>query len=287
VVVVLPLVPLSASRAAVLNAEDPLCVAMARRVRPDVELVYFAMNPEDPVLLRHLEEGGRAAYLQDNAIVLADGHVHQELLRVESMPISMGGRARYNIANGLAAAAGLMAAGFTNLQIATGLSTFVSDGKTNPLRTNVFEVRGVTVIVDYAHNPAAYKALAEMARSLLPGQLVGIVTSPGDRRDEDLLEVGRVCAARFDELVVYESASRGRAYGGAVDLIMQGAEEAVGKTDTLHRELDAGEAIRLGLSLCERGDVLVFACGTSLQVFVDAIREMDPESAERIAAQAG
>jgi cyanophycin synthetase len=280
-------VPLSASRAAVLNAEDPLCVAMARRVRPDVELVYFAMNPEDPVLLRHLEEGGRAAYLQDNAIVLADGHVHQELLRVESMPISMGGRARYNIANGLAAAAGLMAAGFTNLQIATGLSTFVSDGKTNPLRTNVFEVRGVTVIVDYAHNPAAYKALAEMARSLLPGQLVGIVTAPGDRRDEDLLEVGRVCASRFDELVVYESASRGREFGGAVDLILQGAEEVVGKTDTLHRELDVSEAIRLGLSLCERGDVLVFACGTSLQVFVEAIREMDPESAEKIAAQAG
>ncbi|MGJ7916717.1 cyanophycin synthetase [Massilia sp. LXY-6] len=280
-------VPLSASRAAVLNAEDPLCVAMARRVRPDVELVYFSMEPDEPVLLRHLEEGGRAAYLQDNAIVLADGNVHQELLRVESMPISMGGRARYNIANGLAAAAGLMAAGFSNLQIATGLSTFVSDGKTNPLRTNVFEVRGVTVIVDYAHNPAAYAALAEMARSLLPGQLIGIVTAPGDRRDADLLDVGRVCAARFDELVVYESSSRGRAYGGAVDLILQGAEEVVGKTDTLHREPDVGEAIRLGLSLCERGDVLVFACGSSLQVFVEAIREMDPDSAERIAGQVG
>ena len=280
-------VPLSASRAVVLNAEDPLCVAMARRVHPDVEIVFFSMEADNPVLLRHLEEGGRAVYFQDNSIVVADATYHQELLRVEAMPIALGGRARYNIANGLAAAAGLMAAGFNNLQIATGLSTFVSDGKTNPLRTNVFDVRGVTVIVDYAHNPAAYSALAEMARSLLPGQLVGIVTAPGDRRDADLLEVGRVCAARFDELVVYESSSRGRAYGGAVDLILQGAEEVVGKTDTLHRELDVGEAIRLGLSLCRRGDVLVFACGSSLDVFVDAIRQADPESAARIAAQVG
>ncbi len=280
-------VPLSASRAVVLNAEDPLCVAMARRVHPDVEIVFFSMEADNPVLLRHLEEGGRAVYFQDNSIVVADATYHQELLRVEAMPIALGGRARYNIANGLAAAAGLMAAGFSNLQIATGLSTFVSDGKTNPLRTNVFDVRGVTVIVDYAHNPAAYSALAEMARSLLPGQLVGIVTAPGDRRDADLLEVGRVCAARFDELVVYESSSRGRAYGGAVDLILQGAEEVVGKTDTLHRELDVGEAIRLGLSLCRRGDVLVFACGSSLDVFVDAIRQADPESAARIAAQVG
>jgi cyanophycin synthetase len=180
-----------------------------------------------------------------------------------------------------------MAAGLSNLQIATGLSTFVSDGKTNPLRTNVFDVRGVTVIVDYAHNPAAYTALAEMARALLPGQLVGIVTAPGDRRDADLLDVGRVCAGRFDELVVYESSSRGRDHGGAVDLILQGAEIVVGKTDTLHRELDVGAAIRLGLSLCRRGDVLVFACGSSLDVFVEAIRQTDPESAARIAAQVG
>lgn len=278
-------VPLSASRAVVLNAEDPLCVAMARRVHPDVEIVYFSMEADNPVLLRHLEEGGRAVYFQDNAIVVADATYHQELLRVEAMPIAFGGRARYNIANGLAATAALMAAGMSNLQIATGLSTFVSDGKTNPLRTNVFDVRGVTVIVDYAHNPAAYAALAEMARSLLPGQMVGIVTAPGDRRDEDLLEVGRVCAGRFDELVVYESSSRGRAYGGAVDLILQGAEDVVGKTDTLHRELEAGEALRLGLSLCRRGDVLVFACGSSLDVFVDAIRETDPETAARIEAQ--
>ena len=280
-------VPLAASRAVVLNAEDPLCVAMARRVHPDVEIVYFSMEADNPVLLRHLEEGGRAVYFQDNSIVVADATYHQELLRVEAMPIALGGRARYNIANGLAAAAGLMAAGFNNLQIATGLSTFVSDGKTNPLRTNVFDVRGVTVIVDYAHNPAAYTALAEMARALLPGQLVGIVTAPGDRRDDDLRDVGRVCAARFDELVVYESSSRGRAYGGAVDLILQGAEDIVGKTDTLHRELDAGAAIRLGLSLCRRGDVLVFACGSSLDVFIEAIRQADPESAAKIAAQVG
>jgi cyanophycin synthetase len=271
----------------VLNAEDPLCVAMARRVRPDVELVYFSMEADNPVLLRHLEEGGRAAYLQDNAIVLADGNYHQELLRVESMPIALGGRARYNIANGLAAAAGLMAAGFSNLQIATGLSTFVSDGKTNPLRTNVFDVRGVTVIVDYAHNPAAYKAMAEMARSLLPGQLVGIIAAPGDRRDEDLREVGRVCAQRFDEIVVYESGLRGRKSGEAVDLILEGAEEAVGKSDTLHRVLDVQEAIRRGLSQCRRGDVLLFSCATTLQVFVDAIKASDPESAEKVAAQAG
>ena len=275
----------SASKVAVLNAEDPLCVAMSRRVKPEAEVVYFSMDPENPVFLQHLEDGGRGVYLQDNAVVVADGHLHQELVRVESMPVAFGGRARFNIANSLAAAAALMASGFSNLQIATGLSTFVSNGRTNPLRTNMFDIRGVTVIVDYAHNPAAYKAMAEMARALLPGQLVGIVTAPGDRRDEDLLEVGRVCGERFDELVVYESQSRGREIGEAVDLILEGAEEAAGISDTLHRVIEVGEAIRHGLSLCRPGDVLVFACGSSLQVFVDALRVNDPESADLVAGQ--
>ena len=280
-------VPLSASTAVVLNAEDPLCVAMARRVRPDVEVIYFSMEADNPVLLRHLEEGGRATYFQDNAVVVADATYHQQLLRVESMPMALGGRARYNIANGLAASAGLMAAGFSNLQIATGLSTFVSDGKSNPLRTNVFDVRGVTVIIDYAHNPAAYKAMAELGRSLLPGQLVGVISAPGDRRDEDLREVGRVCAASYDEVLVYESSLRGRAPAETVDLILEGAEQAVGKTDTLHRVPDVAEAIRRGLALCRRGDVLLFSCATSVRDFADAIREMDPESAMQIEAQAG
>nr|WP_307732974.1 cyanophycin synthetase [Massilia agri] len=275
----------SASKVAVLNAEDPLCVAMSRRVKPETEVVYFSMDAENPVFLQHLEDGGRGVYLQDNAVVVADGNLHQELVRVESMPVAFGGRARFNIANSLAAAAALMASGFSNLQIATGLSTFVSNGRTNPLRTNMFDIRSVTVIVDYAHNPAAYKAMAEMARALLPGQLVGIVTAPGDRRDEDLLEVGRVCGERFDELVVYESQSRGREVGEAVDLILEGAEEAAGISDTLHRVIEVGEAIRHGLSLCRPGDVLVFACGSSLQVFVDALRVNDPESADLVAGQ--
>jgi cyanophycin synthetase len=275
----------SASKAVVLNAEDPLCVSMARRAKPDAEIIYFSMDAENPTLLQHLEDGGRGAYLQDNAIVIADANLHQELMRVEAMPSTFGGRARYNIANALAASAALMASGFSNLQIASGLSTFVSDSKTNPLRTNMFDVRGVTVIVDYAHNPAAYAALAEMARALLPGQLVGIVTAPGDRRDSDLVQIGEVCGERFDELVVYESQSRGREVGGAVDLIIEGIEKVVGPSDTTHREIEVDKAIRLGLSLCRAGDVLVFACGSSLKTFIEALRVDDPESADRIEAQ--
>jgi cyanophycin synthetase len=51
------------------------------------------------------------------------------------------------------------------------------------------------VIVDYAHNCAACAALAEAARAMTPGRLVGVVSAPGDRLDADLIDIGRTCAA--------------------------------------------------------------------------------------------
>jgi cyanophycin synthetase len=134
-----------ATGAVVLNAEDAHCVAMAASLAAGVDVIYFSLDADNPVLLRHLHRGGRGVYLQDTTVVLADGKRHQALLDVRAMPISLGGCSRYNIANALASAAALAAAGFGRPEIAAGLSTFVSDSKHNPLRSNVFDVDGVTV----------------------------------------------------------------------------------------------------------------------------------------------
>ena len=275
-----------ASKAVVLNAEDAYCVQMAHELAESVEVIYFALDAEDPVLLRHVEHGGRALYLQDATIVLASGLRHEALVDVHEMPASLGGRARHNIANAMAAAGALLACGFANSEIVAGLRGFVSDSRHNPLRSNLFDVDGVTVVVDYAHNCAAYAALAEMARAMTPGRLVGVVAAPGDRRDADLVDIGRTCAAGFDELVVYESESRGRAPGETAALLARGAR--LGKIDDgqLQVEPEVHRAIRLGLSLCEPGDVLVFGCGSSISELTEALRPTRPDLARRIAAAA-
>jgi cyanophycin synthetase len=273
-----------ARRAVVLNAEDDRCVAMADELAENVEVLYFALDAEHPVLVRHLESGGRGAYLQDNEMVLADSLRHQAVLDVRHMPCSLGGAARYNIANALAAACALAATGFGIMEIADGLRTFVSDSKHNPLRSNVFDVDGVTVIVDYAHNVAAYAAMAEAGRAMTPGRLIGVVAAPGDRRDEDLIEIGRTCAAGFDELVVYETENRGRSVGETSALLMQGARQVA--ADELSCVLDVHEAIRAGLARCRKGDVMVFGCGSSISELTEAIRPTSPEVARRIEAAA-
>ncbi|TWI68940.1 cyanophycin synthetase [Pseudoduganella lurida] len=279
----------SAARCTVLNAEDRHCVRIAGKLRDRIEVLFFSLDPDNPVLLKHLAAGGRGAYLQDGELVIANGARHQALLRAADMPSTLGGHARYNIANGLATALALLASGFTPEQIAAGLAGFVSDGLNNPLRSNVFDIHGVTVVVDYAHNPAAYTALSCMARGLVSsvagGRTVGVITSPGDRRDQDMAAVGDACARGFDEVVIYESQTRGRAAGETVQLMMTGALATGRSQDLVHGRLNGREALRHGLSLCRPGDVLVFACGSSLNEVVEALRESDPVSASRIAAQ--
>jgi len=275
-----------ATRAVVLNAEDNYCVEMADTLSDGVEVIYFALDAEDPVLLRHVEHGGRGVYLQDSTIVLANGLRHEALLDVREMPASLGGRARYNIANAMAAAAALTASGFGNLEIADGLRGFISDSKHNPLRSNLFDVDGVTVVVDYAHNCAAYAALADMARAMTPGRLVGVVAAPGDRRDADLVDIGRTCAAGFDDLVIYESENRGRLDGETATLLARGAKLGKIGSESLQVEHDVHRAIRLGLSMCRPGDVMVFGCGSSISELTEALRPTRPDLARRIEAAA-
>jgi len=275
----------TAARVLVLNAEDAHCVAIGRQAREHVEIFYFSLDAENPELVRHLAAGGRAVYLQEQTMVLADGQCHLALCDAHRLPVTLDGAARYNIANALAAAGALVAAGIDRGAIVAGLASFVSDARSNPMRSNIIDVAGITVVFDFAHNSAAYTALAGMARHLATGKLVGVVSVPGDRRDEDLRQIGTVCAAGFDHLVIYESENRGRQQGDTARLLTQGAREGGALHGRLHCKLDVHRAIRFGLAMCEPGDVMVFGCASSLSELIEAIRPDMPEIAERIAAE--
>jgi cyanophycin synthetase len=265
----------SASGSVVLNADDRHCLEIETCIEGDVERIYFSLEPENPVLLRHLERRGRAVYFQDNAMIMADGARRTELLKAWAMPAAMHGHARYNLANGLAAAAALMGAGFTREQIAAGLSTFVSDSATNPLRSNIYRADGITIVVDYAHNPAAYQAMSAMARSLSAGRCVAVVTSPGDRRDADLRDIGRACADGFDELFVYEADPRGRADGATAAVILEGARAAGKDPALLHAIVPVSDAFAAAMACCLPGDILVFACGSAATARRETARYAD------------
>lgn len=132
---------------------------------------------------------------------------------------------------------------------------------------------------------AAYAALGEMARSMAPKHTVAVVAAPGDRRDADLREIGAMCARDFDTIIAYESETRGRAYGETPDLILDGAKAVRDDHSNLQAEYQIHDALRLGLTQCSPGDVLIFTCASSVMELVEALRTSDPETANRIAAE--
>ena len=275
----------AAGRAVVLNAEDPYCVTVGSSLGAQVERVYFSCDSEHPVLLRHLEEGGRAAYLQDGALIWADGTLRHSVLTVDALPAAMGGCARHNVANALAASAALLVNGLPIAFLASGLASFTSDAKQNPMRGNRYRIGEVDVIIDYAHNPAAFAALAATARALTKGRTHAVVTTPGDRRDQDIAEIGRICGSGFDAVVFYEwrSEDRGRQAAQRAMLMHDAACEARGSVHDVLIELDCGPAVRHALSRCAPGDVLVYSCGASGMELAEAIAQVDPAGAGRIA----
>ena len=273
--------------AAVLNADDALCVAMRETLAPGCKAVLFSMDPRNPVLLAHLRAAGTCAWLDDDGwLIWSCAGVHSGVIQAAALPFTWQGHARYNVANALAALAALRSMGLEISAIAQALAGFASDAKSNPMRGNQFEVDGIKLIVDYAHNVVAYRALCRMARSMLQGsaRLLGVVTSPGDRRPEDLHETGQVCGHGFDELVVYENDPRGRVAGATMQQILRGAR-SVAPEKPLHGEPRIRQALWLGLNAASPGDVLVFTCAGSFDDVVEGVRLKSPAAAERIALE--
>lgn len=277
------LVAETARRAAVLNAMDERCVAMAERVRPGCEVIFFSLDAQHPMLARHLAQGGRGVYAQQDLIVLGHGEHRIPLVETSRLPFTLGGRARHNVENALAAFAALVALDLPRERIVPAMSSFTSSASQNPLRLNVFRARGVTLVVDYAHNPAAYRAIIDTGRRLTGQRLLGVVAAPGDRRDEDVLEMGRVCGEGFDDLVIYEMDDRrGQPPGITADRLLEGARQGARAAPRV--VLDVREAIRDALRVAAPGDVVVLGCASHLDELRDALSGHDDVAAVNLAA---
>ncbi|MCW7537385.1 cyanophycin synthetase [Aquabacterium sp. A7-Y] len=255
----------AATGAVVLNAEDPHCVAMAEGVRRGAEIIYYSMDPHHLVLARHLRGGGRAVVLRQGSIWLQGRGWAHPVVEAAGLPITFGGRAPHNVANALAAVAALVALKLHPAQIARALGEFSCSARSNPMRMNLFDVAGVRVVVDYAHNPAAFEALLQSAGHFRPVRIVGVISAPGDRRDEELLEVGRICARHLDEMLVFElDEDRGRPLGATAEVILAGARE-VAPGCVAEAVLPVRQALRRALQRCRPGDLLVYGCAVELE----------------------
>jgi len=250
---------------AVLNADDPLTVKMARRTRARV--IWFSLKgaADMPTFLRrHIEEGGPAVVREPGEeggmIVFYDRGVREGVMKAGDIPATLHGMAAFNIANALATIAICIAHEIPILTIRSALTSFQSSFEQNPGRLNVHDAHGFRVILDYAHNSAGLEALGEVVNGLRHRykRSLGVLSIPGDRRDEDIIALGRIAGGIFDELYFREDpGTRGRPRGEVMQLLEQGAIEAGADPERVHKIPTEEGATAAALMAARPGDLVI------------------------------
>jgi cyanophycin synthetase len=276
----------------ILNADDPLTVKMARRAGG--RIIWFSLNggaEMSPMLREHVDEGGmavvREAGPEGGTLVLYDDTRRETIMKAGDIPATLHGMAEFNVANSLAAIAIALAHEVPILTIRSAMAQFRSTFEQNPGRLNVHDAHGFRVIVDYAHNAAGLEALGKVVRGLSHRykRTIGTVSMAGDRRDEDIIELGRIAGVIFDELIFREDPyTRGRPRGEVMSLLKEGAL-ASGRSEE-HLHLIAGEhaSTAAALAMGRPGDLLVIT-PTDVKGAWQQVNEFKPAT-ERAAGRA-
>lgn len=240
---------------AVLNADDPRVAAIAERTKANI--AYFTMNPESELVRNHIQKGAVAAVYENGFLSILKGDWTHRIERAENIPLTMGGRAPFMIANALAASLAAFVQNVSIEQIRAGLNTFRASVSQTPGRMNLFNLGNFHALVDYAHNPHSYEALGSFVRNWTNGDRIGVIGGPGDRRDQDFVALGKLSAEIFDYVIVKEDDdTRGRARGSAAELIIQGIKQ-VNPNYEFEAILDETQAINKALDIAPENSLVV------------------------------
>ena len=251
-----------ATDAAVLNADDALCLQMADYTDAE-KLSYVTMNPAHPLVKQHIQAGGQAFVLEQgmngHLISIYDNETHTPLVWTHLIPATIEGRALHNVQNAMFAAALAYNMNIGLEDIRHGLRTFDSSFFQAPGRMNIYDEHPFRVILDYAHNPAAVRAMCGLVdRFDVEGKRIVVLAAPGDRRDEDIREIAKIAAGHFDHFICRcDDGRRGRGEDEVAVMMKNKLLEEGISADQIDVIPNEQEAVSRALEMAESGDLIL------------------------------
>jgi cyanophycin synthetase len=240
---------------AVLNAEDENVYWMRKWV--DGECVYFSMDENNENIKRHARRGGTSCVYENGFITLLKGKWKVRVEKVTNVPLTFGGRAGFMIQNALAATLACFVHGVSIEDIRTGLSTFTAGTAQTPGRLNFIDIGSFTVLIDYAHNPAGLNALIKFVKQLPHKHHTVILNGTGDRRDDDLREMGKICGENFDRIIIRRGDYlRGRDEQNMFQLLQEGIKSS-GREVVVRIIPESREAIEYAVKHARKSELIV------------------------------
>ncbi len=207
---------------AILNADDDLVYNMRGRLSCNIAL--FSMEESNPRLQQHCAGGGLAAVYENGYVTIMKGTWKIRVMAAKDIPLTYEGKALHNIANCLPAVlATYLYRDITIEDIRQGLQTFIPGESLTPGRLNFFHFKDFTFLADFAHNPHGLQLLCDFVSKLDYPVKVGVISGTGDRRDEDIRELGAISARYFNEIIIRcDKNLRGRTAEEIIGLLQEG-----------------------------------------------------------------
>lgn len=240
----------------ILNADDNLLRKKSSTF--DGEIVWFSLDPENATIRACIDDGGLVFVLDGDELTKIDNGSRELICRSHEIPITLGGAARHNVANALAAAALTWCLGLPLTHIRAGLMNMAQNE--NPGRCNVYDLQGYKVLLDFAHNPAAMHALFDMAQSLPAKRRVLCFGQAGDRPDDLIREMTRdAWAIGLDRVIVSELATyhRGREHGDVFAVIQDELLKCGAATEQIEHVDEEIDALSAALAWAKPGDLVI------------------------------
>jgi cyanophycin synthetase len=245
---------------AILNADDDLVYDMRKNLSCNIAL--FSMDEFNPRIVEHCKNGGHAAVYENGFVTIMKGTWKIRVQKVSEIPITYGGKALHNVMNTLPSI--LATYLYRNIKVADiklALETFIPSPTQTPGRLNLFQFKHFKFLADFAHNPAGLQLLCDFVSKMDGTPKVGIISGTGDRRDEDIRELGVISAKHFDEIIIRQDRHlRGRTAENIVELLVEGINANKTKEIPVTIIYNEKEAIMHAYNTAKPGSLITIMC---------------------------
>jgi cyanophycin synthetase len=243
---------------AILNADDDLVYNMQEET--ECKIALFSIDEHNERIKLHWENGGIAAVVEEEYLTIYNGEWKTRVEHIKKIPLTFDGRAEFMIKNVLAAVlAGMILTDFNLDIIRKALHSFIPSPQQTPGRLNLFKFKHFDLIVDYAHNKHGFSELKKFLDKNDVIEKTGIIAAVGDRKDEDIRDLGRYAAQMFDSIIIrLDKDLRGRPEDEHSRLLMEGIRE-IDKAIPVKIIPDEKEAIQYAINNAKKKS-LILAC---------------------------
>jgi cyanophycin synthetase len=256
---------------AILNADDDKVYEMGRHL--DCNVAYFSLNENNPRIIKHCSNGGIAAFVETGYITISKGNWKIRIEKIMNIPLTFSGKAIFMVENILPA---VLAAFVKNVQvedIKTALQTFMPSPSQIPGKINLFQFRNFKVMADSAQNTAGFAALGKFLEKIQEIPKIAVIGPPFNRRKEEVLNIGRIAAKTFDELIIRDSEDQFDPE--SADALFEGV--AMERPDmVVSRAKDEEEAITMAVENAPEGAFIVI-CSNNSHKTTEIIKRLKEE----------